>query len=269
MDQARFEEERRIPWTADMMARWVTAHQGGGHLDLRISSYLAREATATMGALIAEKRMAVPQALLYDLELIREALSATRRLYGEQFSILASHEGGEVAAALREAIPGRRLDPAFVDRLCEDPELEWGRRVRDRASKGFDDDLRDVTRHHDVFMNSLLPSTELSPAGPPLDQNLIARVLSRVTLVPSLPTIVTDQLRGDATARRDDYRELALFASEAGRVSALHAAWGVVDTAVRKQIGAGVLVSELEGATRLSLPASSHSGQWGRPALES
>ena len=55
-----------------MMARWVKAHEKGDHLDLRISSFLARETIATTNARVENKKMAVPQSLLYDLEFIRE-----------------------------------------------------------------------------------------------------------------------------------------------------------------------------------------------------
>ena len=247
IDQARFQEERRIPWTSDMMVRWVKAHEGGNHLDLRISSFLAREAMATMNALIADKKMAVPQALLYDLELIREVLSATRRLYGDQFDVIAGSSALDVSLALRGAVPNATLNHPFIRRLAEDPALDWSLRVRERASKTFDEDLREPTRHHDLFMKMLFTSSEIDRSDEPvaMDKGFLDSVASRVAFIPSLPAMISDQIRSDSTNRRDDYRELALFAAEANRVSALHTAWGVVDTAVRSQVGGGVLISEL------------------------
>lgn len=252
MDQARFEEDRRIPWTADMLVRWVTAHEDRQHLDLRISAYLAREAVATMNALLETKKMSVPQSMLYDLELIREVLAASRLLFLTQFERLTTEADPSVAAAIQQAVPNSRLDMSFIRRLGEDPAEEWSRKLRDRASRTFDEDLRDAARHQDIFLQRLFPTNQPDTGDSGDRQGPLRKLANRVTLIPAIPAAVSDLLKEGTGGRRDDFRELALLAAEVTRATALHSAWGVVDSIVRQELGTGILITERDGQIELS-----------------
>ena len=118
-----------------------------------------------------------------------------------------------ISDSLRSAVPNSTLDLEFVTHLAEDPALEWSRRVRDKASRNFDEELREPTRHPELLMRRLFRSPDVGriEQAAPVDDGFFERIVSRVPLIPSLPAMVTDQLRGDSTNRRDDYRQLALF----------------------------------------------------------
>lgn len=247
MDEAQFEENRRVPWTADMMVRWVTAHEDRQHLDLRISAYLAREAMSTMNALVENKKMAIPQSMLYDLELIRDVLTASRLLFLNQFEQLDSEVSPDVASVVQGGVPGSRLDMSFIRRLGEDPAEEWSRKLRDKASRTFDEDLRDAARHSDVFLQRLYPAVQPRAVATADHQPLLRKLASRVTLIPAIPAAVGDLMKEGTAARRDDFRELVLLAAEVTRTTALHSAWGVVDSLVRQELGTGILITERDG----------------------
>lgn len=63
-------------------------------------------------------------------------------------------------------------------------------------------------------------------------------------------------IAGDA-ARRDDFRELALFSAKVERTRILHKLWCMLDGMVRRERSSGILVMEQDG--RLMLSESSKS----------
>lgn len=147
MDEASFQEERRIPWTYDMMARWVKLHGDGTHLDLEISHFLGREAAATLEALADNKKMAVPQSMLYDLEQIRAVIARLRMLLGKQFRALELSESFNINAVITKALggPGSKtlgLNHAFLRKLASDPAEEWDQLVVAKEIKSFDSEIR-------------------------------------------------------------------------------------------------------------------------------
>lgn len=251
MEEAQFEESRRVPWTADMMVRWVKAHEDREHLDLRISAYLAREAVATMNALIENKKMAVPQSMLYDLELIREVLAASRNLFRTQFEELVAEGGRDITALIAGALPNRRLDIEFIRQLGEDPTEEWSKKLRGKTSRTFDEDLRDAARHSDLFLQRLFPTTQQHTDGPSDVSTRLLRLAGRVNLIPAIPLVIGELLKEGSAARRDDFRELILLAAEVTRATALHSAWGAVDSLVRQELGTGILITERTGKIEL------------------
>jgi len=258
VEEARFQEERRIPWTADMMIRWVTAHADIDHLDLRISMFLARETAATMAELVRNAKMGVPQSLLYDLELAREVISAGRRLFVELFEELSSSPQYDIRKAIDRQMPGADLNLDFVRVLGDDPADDWSKRLRDKSARGFDDELRDAMRHKDLFLERLLSRTGGTDLES-LDKRRGARaLLDRVSLVPTAITSLSELMKEGATSRRDDCRELALFTAEVTRTVSLHSAWGVIDSIVRRDTGTGILVTETDGRTALSAGVSGH-----------
>ena len=214
LDSAQFEEERRIPWTSDMMARWAAAHADGQHLDLRVSGFLAREAAATLEAVAENKKMAVPQSLLYDLELVRDAVAAARQVFSTQFEAL---EAGFDQF-------GIDLDTAFLRRLAEDPLEEWTRRTAGKKVDPFDDLLRDALRDREKFLKLLFGDGAVRPGAE--KPKGLAGLVKLFAAIPEWPRSLTDRSRDSAAARRDDYRELALFSAEVTRTTALHSAWG-------------------------------------------
>lgn len=68
-------------------------------------------------------------------------------------------------------------------------------------------------------------------------------------------TYALEKLSTTSDARRDDFRELALFSSEVERTRMLHKLWCVIDGMVRRERHSGILVLEQQG--RLVLAASS------------
>ena len=64
-----------------------------------------------------------------------------------------------------------------------------------------------------------------------------------------------EKLNAADAARRDDFRELALFSAEVERTRMLHKLWCVIDGMVRRERSSGILVLEQGG--RLMLSASS------------
>lgn len=244
LDSAQFEEERRIPWTSDMMARWVAAHAGGGLLDLRVSGFLARETAATLSAVADNKKMAIPQSLLYDLELIRDAVAGGRHVLLAQFEALdaSRHEHGV------------HLDMAFVRRLAEDPLEEWTRRVVGRTTERFDNDLRDALGSREQFLYLLFGESPAADRNHPKPKGL-AGIVNRFAMIPEWPKALADLNRDAAVIRQDNFRELALFSAEVSRSVALHSAWGVVDAIVREQIGSAVVAVEVDGKMSLTTDA--------------
>ena len=55
LNEAQHEEDKRIPWLADMLARWGEVHKNGQGIDLRVTEYLAREASETMEAIAGNR----------------------------------------------------------------------------------------------------------------------------------------------------------------------------------------------------------------------
>jgi hypothetical protein len=251
MVSAQFEEERRTPWTADMMARWAKAHEAGDGLDLRISGYLARETAATLAALADNKKMALPQSMMYDLELIRHSVAAGRVLLKEQLEALDATTDYDVAELLRGVLPNARLNMDFVRRLGEDPAEEWSRRLSDKTSRDFDADLRELARHRQSFVEELFSSSPESNVADRSPSSILRRLGGRVAWIPELPKAWSENIR-DLASKRDEFRELAMFSAEVMRATALHSAWGVVDSLVRDARGTGLLVTELHGKIALS-----------------
>ena len=240
LESAAFEEERRIPWTMDMMERWMAVHRDGRHLDLRVSSFLARETQLTMEALATNKKMAVPQSMLYDLETMRDSLSAARVLLQNQFEELYSSP----------IDLGLELDMSFIRRLGEDPAEEWDRCLATSSIPTFAKDLESVMVDRDSFVNRLFVNS--SPEIPSVvTVSVLGRLASHLSTFSDLASTVLEPMRSANSARRAEYRELALFSAEVVRARALHSAWGVVEGLVIDRFGTGLVSVEINGTLTL------------------
>lgn len=278
LDEAKFEEERRIPWTYDMMHRWVGAHREGTHLDLEISHYLGRETAATLVALGVNKKMAVPQAMLYELEQIRSAISAARVLLGRQFDALEKAQDFNISAFATSAFRGDSIGSFVVNfdairRWSGDPAVDWEDCVARNSVKSFESEFRDLQRYPKKLMATAfgyvvpgreedngkfsLPDvtspfwTSLALAGLRSANPLVPLALG---IVPAAAIAVFEQIKEADAFRRDDFKELALVTAEIERVRILHRLWCVLDGAVRVARGGGLLVQEMEGDLILSAP---------------
>ena len=240
VDAASFEEERRLPWTLDMMERWVAAHRDGQHVDLQVSSFLARETNATLRALVENKKMAMPQSMLYDLELMRQTLTSVRQLFLVQFEELH-------ASPLDDDLP---LNMSFIRRLGSDPAEDWLKSIRDRATDTFAQDLKALAEDRDLFLKELF--ADHLPAIPTeVTTSTLARLTSRLAEFADMAGGLLEPIRAASAARRNEYRELALFSAEVVRASALHSAWGVLSDFVKNRHGISLVGVEVDGELSL------------------
>lgn len=226
LNEAVNEESRRIAWLADMVARWGDAHREGDQLDLRVSEYLAREAREMMDAIVANKRVALPQSMLYELETIQDTLRAFRSLLLDQFEALSGATGIDLDGAIRSALPNSKLDMDFIRSLGKDPSIEWAERVRTKTVGDFERELTDALRHPSVFLSRVFPRTELAipePQEVEKPSGVVERLIG--LMAPALPRLIAIDSKPDASERRDAFRELSLLPAEVARVKALHSAW--------------------------------------------
>jgi hypothetical protein len=264
LEQADFEERRRIPWMYDMMHRWVLIHKGGTGVNLRASKFVAREADALMGALANEKKMAVPHAMLYDLEQMRDALRRLRALMGTQFKMLYNADYN-LSSALSKSfeVSDAGLNLGYIEQLVDDPEDDWFRAVKEGDIKLFNTAVTQFEENPDSFTSVVfkISSEEKDEeTGAPVDDwtaingaigVLGARVLLR-TGVPSaigvatagyaIYRLVDKELKARDADRRHEFRELALFSAEVSRVEMLHRIWLILD---------GVMVQQEHGNLRV------------------
>jgi len=275
MDEAKFEEERRIPWTYDMIGRWVAAHQDGSHLDLQISHYLGRETLATLGALAENKKMAVPQSMLYDLEQIRSVVARLRMLLGSQFRALELSETFNINAIVTRSLGGTGpkttgLNHGFVRQLASDPAEDWDRLLAANELKSFEA-VPELARQPSKFAEKAFGWSVQEEKGsstkdfdiPSWSPFVVGALAGALGLTPSLLGAslvatavlhVVEKLSNDS-GKRDDFRELALFAAEVERTRMLHRMWCMIDGMVRREKDSGILVLEDRGNLLLSLGA--------------
>lgn len=247
MLNAAVHEERRLEWLADMLVRWSTTHAAGGRLDLRLSEYLAREALETLQGILSSRggKAAIPQSMLFEVDLITDVFRTFRVLMSQQFEALFRDTQIDINAAVREVLPGRGIDRDLVRLLGGDPSVRWAERLRDKAKGKFDEDLAGSFRHPDLFLEKLFPSVEVAIAKPvtelePVERpGLIARVLS--VLQEALPK--AEEFLSAPTDRADAFRELALLAAEVARLKALNSAWVVVAALVEDYTGDHLVVT--------------------------
>lgn len=244
MIEAAREQSQRIEWLTDMMGRWAEVHSSGGRLDLRISEYLAREVRGFMEVVSANKRVALPQSLLYDLELILDSFRSMRLLLSDQFEALADSEGVRLREAVRTVLPGRGLDMNFVRRLALDPAEVWAEKVRGKGAAGFDEEFANAFRFPDVFRDRLFPVNEIAvrEAEEPTPKGFMERIAALVA--GPLPWLRWDDFKADLTEKRDTYRELLILPAEFFRVRALNSAWIATTAVVAEAFGeeVGVLI---------------------------
>lgn len=227
-NEAANEENRRIAWLEEMLVRWGEVHREGDVLDLRVSEYLAREARATMGAISGNRRLALPQTLLYELELVRESLRPFRVLLLEQFEALVDQQQIGIAAALEAALPGRALDMNFLQKLGADPSID---RANSKTSGDFDLELEALLRQPDAFLARVLPGRDRAPTNEPSAErrgSVFETLIS--VLAPSVPKTSPIDGHSDAPDRADSFRELSTVPAEVARARGLHMAWTAVTT---------------------------------------
>lgn len=229
--EAAHEQSQRIEWLTEMMGRWAEIHRGGNQLDLRVSEYLAREARGFIDVVASNKRIALPQSLLYELDLIQDSFRAVRLTLSSQFRALMDSDEVRLKDGIRQVLPGRALNVDFIDRLAEDPGTVWAEKVRGKASTGFDEEFAQAFRFPDVFRDHLFLSTEvaLQETSEPAQKGFAERIAGLVA--GGLPWPRWEDVKADLPEKRDAFRELLLLPAEFFRIRALHSAW-VATTAV-------------------------------------
>ena len=252
--EAAHEESRRIPWLADMITRWGEAHREGDHLDLRVSEYLAREAREAMESVVGNKRVSIPQSILYELNMIQDSLGSFRSLAVMQFEALIRNEEIGLAEAVRKVLPHSTLNIDFIRSLGEDPASDWAGRVRAKASGDFDRELGEVSRHPDAFISRLFPSNELAIPDLPVEPQQRSVVKRVIDLAGSaLPRIRPEDFKQDSSERRDTFRELSLLPAEVTRVKLLHSAWLATNAIIANAAGRPVQVQISPGSVSMGL----------------
>jgi hypothetical protein len=254
LSEAMNEETRRISWLAEMVARWGDAHREGDQLDLRVSEYLARETREMMEALVLNKRVALPQSMLYELEMIQDTLRSFRTLILSQFETLFVSPDIELSSAVRNALPHSRLDMSFIRRLGTDPAIEWADRVRTKTTGDFERELTETLRNPSSFLALVFPRTEPEAAHPTEDEKNLGVVHSLLGLLtPALPRLFAPEFKGDGSERRDSFRELSLFPAEVARVRALNSAWLATSAIIEASTGDQVQVQVSDRGVQMEL----------------
>lgn len=252
-NEAANEESRRIGWLEEMLVRWGEVHQDGDVLDLRVSEYLAREARETLAAIGGNRRLALPQTLLYELELVQESFRPFRVLLLEQFEELVSQSEIGLNAALEAALPGRAMDMAFIRQLGADPLIE---RTSSKASNEFGLELEALLRRPDDFLARVLPGQERASQDEPSGgrRGSVFETLITVLAPSGLPT----DGRSDSADRAGAFRELSIVPAEVARARGLHMAWTAVTTLFAAASGSDVHVRLDSREVRFDLrPATS------------
>ncbi|WP_198295586.1 hypothetical protein [Diaminobutyricimonas sp. LJ205] len=261
LNEAMNEETRRISWLADMIARWGEVHRQGDRLDFRVSEYLAREATETMNSIVANKRIALPQSMLYELETVQDTFRSFRSLMLAQFETLAGDSRMDLDGAVRRALPRSRLNMDFIRALGEDPSTEWVKRVREKTTGEFEREITDAMRDPSVFLSRVFPSTEPAiPEPQEVEKNpgFAERLIN--LLAPALPLLLAVESKTDASERRDAFRELSLLSAEVSRVIALNSAWLATNAIVAVSSGKELQVQVSALGLGVGL-ASPHTGR--------
>ena len=237
LSEAVSEETRRGAWLAEMVARWGDAHHAGDRLDLRVSEYLAREAREMLDAIVANKRIALPQSLLYELEIIQESLRAFRSQLLTQFEAISDDSRIDLNSVVGRALPNRYLDMNFIRFLGNDPLTEWAGRVRAKTTGDFDRELTEALRP-DVFLSRVFPRKELGASElPDVEKQQNVLDFLRGLMAPALPQLLAVDAKPDASERRDAFRELSLLPAEVSRVKALNSAWLATSEIVSQNSG--------------------------------
>lgn len=257
LNEAMNEETRRISWLSDMIARWGDVHRQGNQLDLRVSEYLARETREMMDCIISNKRVALPQSMLYELETVQDTFRSFRSMMLAQFETLSGDTEIDLGGAVRKALPYSRFDMDFIRSLGADPSAEWGERVRENTTGDFERGLTDAMRDPSVFLSKVFPSAV--PAAPESQEaekhpGLIERLVG--LMAPALPRLLTVDSKPDASERRDAFRELSLLSAEVSRVKALNSAWLATSAIVAVSAGRGLQVQVSDRGLGVALAAT-------------
>jgi hypothetical protein len=256
MLEAAHEQTQRIAWLTELMGRWAEVHRGGGMLDLRLSEYLAREARAFVEVAMSNRRIALPQSLLYELDLIQDSFRAVRETLSRQFEALDASEEIDVRDAVREVLPGRALNIEFVRQLALDPSHVWAQKLRGNSGGAFDVEFAEAFRFPEVFRDHLFPSNEIVVHNgvEQEEKHFFAAIAELIS--GSLPWVRWEEEKADVVAKHDSLRELFLLPAEFSRVRALHSAWqataAVVEQASGKQLA--VLLGPSGVAVQLDAP---------------
>lgn len=236
------EQAQRIEWLTEMMGRWGSVHRGGGGLDLRSSEYLVREVNALVDVLVSNKKLLLPQTLLYDLDLIRDSFRSMRLLLAEQFRALFANEEIQIKRVVQDALPGYSLNIDFIEQLTEEPIIEPPAATRSRSSSSSEKSLLESIRSEEDFQKTLFPSIALEVHTPveELDEGpgAPARLMKKIadTLSDRLLWPRAEDTKGDLGDRAHDFRELVLLAAEFRRVRALNDAWLAVSVIATEKL---------------------------------
>lgn len=254
LDEAINEESRRISWLGDMMARWGEIHQPGNLLDLRVSEYLARETREMMDSIVVNKRVALPQSMLYELENVQDTFRSFRSLILFQFEMLSEDLKVDLDAVIQSSLPNCRLDMGFIRSLGTDPSVDWADRVQTKTTGEFDRRLTESLSDPSAFLSRVFPraeqekqENEASERSPGFGERLVGLI------APALPRLLTIDYKSDASERRDSFRELSLLPAEVARVKALNSAWLATSAIVAASTGNEVLVQVGAGGMGIEL----------------
>lgn len=251
-DRSNAELARHREWLEDMLGRWGKVHCSTPGIDLNVSEYVGREADAMMRFLVENKKAALPQSILYELDQVQESLRGYRALLADQFDALAASTEIALTDVVHEALPHHSLNLDFLHELAEDPAIRWARCVQAKSTGDFGRDLSAVVRDPARLHRRLFVSNELDLA--PVDVTSPGLVQKFVRLVtPALPRLFEGDYKADAWERRDQYRELSLFAAEVTQARALTAAWLATADVVSAVHGRPVEIETAERGIHLSL----------------
>lgn len=224
-DEAAHEEARHSQWLIEMIGRWGEVHSGADRVDLLVSEYLARQAKVMMDTILANKRVALPQSVLYELASIQDVLKSYRQVVLGQFEALARDVEIDLAGTIEAAMPQRKIDLDFITDLAADPEIEWGERVVEKTTADFDKSMTVLLKSPTEFQRRLFPTTAVAVTEPAENKQLGLAQRIKLILTPALPRPFLPDYKPDASDKRDLYRELTLLPTEVARAKALTAAW--------------------------------------------
>ena len=282
LEEAKFEEERRIPWLINMINRWTNTHQNNNGVDLLLSHYLSKEVQAAIKPMSDNPKMSLPQSLLFDLERIRQVIASVRRLTARQFMILeessnATISNDENPTFEKSVLNLIKINYEYIKMLSKDPTEDWEGFLEkeidlfsgkafwinafpDLNSEYFQKDRKqnfsEIIKDPQLIMSLIsiltIPARS-TPAGPAL--------AGIAALMPFLSNFLK-QSKEKELLNREDVNELTQFYIEIEKTRALHQLWTMLDKAISYYRGGnGFLVLEDHGRMIVAEPFVAPSNQ--------
>ncbi len=122
--QESTELNQQIDWVYSMLKRWAHVHSAGDRLDMKSSMFFARQVDDLVATLVSgktNKRLQIPQELVYDVDQVGEAFTAMRESLIEQLIPILTDRRSVVRELLGQLSPLVRVDLEWLRQVGEAP----------------------------------------------------------------------------------------------------------------------------------------------------